>query len=59
MFCYELTMDKHHFGALLEDQVCDATVCKCDSYQVFRFEAEHLYDVKNNSVRKCTEETFS
>lgn len=59
MLCYELTMDKHHFGALFKDQVCDATVCKGDSHKVFRFKAEHLYYVKNNSVRKCIEETFS
>lgn len=48
MLCYKLTVDKHHFGALLKDQVCDATVCKCDSHQVFGFKAEDLYDVKNN-----------
>lgn len=50
VFCYKLTMDKHHFGALLKDQVCDATVCKCDSHQVFGFKAENLYDVKNKYV---------
>lgn len=50
VFCYKLTMDKHHFGALLKDQVCDATVCKCDSHQVFGFKAENLYDVKNKCV---------
>jgi len=52
VFCYKRTMDKHHFRALLKDQVCDATVCKCDSHQVFGFKAEHLYDVKKKKKKK-------
>lgn len=41
-----VTMDEHHLGTVLQDQVCDSTVCQSDAHQVLTFQTQNLQETR-------------